>query len=255
MTELAGKRALVTGGSRGIGAAIATALAEKGASVAITYERSADRADQVVRSIVAAGGTAIAIQADSADPAAVKRSVDDAATRLGGLDILVNNAGIARYSPIADFPIDDIDAMLAVNVRGPILAAKVAIPHLGAGARIISIGSGGADRIVGAPGAVYYMTKSALQSFTRGLAQELGAGDITVNLVPARLDQHGHESARRRGSRLPARPHPARPLWSAGGCGGSGRLSRIARGAAHHGRDHQRRWRCVDLTGTGTGSR
>ncbi|WP_420141664.1 SDR family NAD(P)-dependent oxidoreductase [Sphingomonas sp.] len=181
--ELAGKRALVTGGSRGIGAAIAAALADKGAEVAITYERSGDRAAALVESITAKGGKAHAIQADSADPAAIQASVDTAVERLGGLDILVNNAAIARYSPIADFPVEDIDALLAVNIRGPILTTKAAIPHFKAGARVINIGSGGADRIVGAPGTVYYMTKSALQSFTRGLAQELGPRDITVNLV------------------------------------------------------------------------
>jgi NAD(P)-dependent dehydrogenase (short-subunit alcohol dehydrogenase family) len=183
MSELFGKRALVTGGSRGIGAAIALALAEKGADVAITYERSADRAAEVVRSIEGLGRKAVAIQADSADPAAVKRSVDDAAAALGGLDILVNNAGIALYATIADFAVADIDALLKVNVRGPILAAQAAIPYLGQGGRVITIGSAGAERIVGDTGTVYFMTKSALQSFTRGLARELGARDITVNLV------------------------------------------------------------------------
>ena len=183
MQDLAGKKALVTGGSRGIGAAIATALADKGAAVAITYERSAESAAQLVAAIQGKGGTAIAIQADSADPAAIQRSVDEAARALGGLDILVNNAAIARNNSIADFAVEDIDALLAVNVRGPVLATKAAIPHLGAGARVITIGSAGADRIVGATGTVYYMTKSAMQSFTRGLAQELGPRDITVNLV------------------------------------------------------------------------
>jgi len=183
MQELTGKRALVTGASRGIGAAIAIALADKGADVAITYERSAERAAQLVETIETKGRKAVAIQADSADPAAIQRSVDQAADVLGGLDILVNNAAIARYSTIADFPVEDIDALLAVNVRGPVLAAKAAIPHLKAGARIITIGSAGADRVVGTPGTVYFMTKSALQSFTRGLAQELGPRDITVNLV------------------------------------------------------------------------
>lgn len=183
MQELAGKRALVTGGSRGIGAAIATALADKGADVAITYERSAERAAQLAAAIEQKGRRAVAIQADSADPVAIQRAVDQAAEVLGGLDILVNNAAIARYNTIADFPVEDIDALLAVNVRGPVLAAKAAIPYLKAGARIVNIGSAGADRIVGAPGTVYYMTKSALQSFTRGLAQELGPREITVNLV------------------------------------------------------------------------
>ncbi|MBR0646520.1 SDR family NAD(P)-dependent oxidoreductase [Plastoroseomonas hellenica] len=183
MTELAGKRALVTGASRGIGAAIALALAEKGADVAITYERSADRAAEVVRAIEGKGRKAIAIQANSADPVAVRRSVDGAAEALGGLDILVNNAGIVLYDAIAEVSVADIDALLAVNVRGPVLTAQAAIPHLKAGGRIISIGSAGAERIVGDTGTVYYMTKSALHSFTRGLARELGSRDITVNLV------------------------------------------------------------------------
>ncbi|QOG05258.1 SDR family oxidoreductase [Aureimonas sp. OT7] len=183
MTDLAGKRALVTGGSRGIGAAIALALAEKGAAVAITYEHSVERAAQVVEAVARKGGKAVAIKADSGDPAAIQRAVDEAAEKLGGLDILVNNAAIARFSPIADYPVEDIDAQLAVNVRGPILASKAAIPHLPAGGRIINIGSAGAERIVGSPGTVYYMTKSAIQSLTRGLAQELGPRDITVNTV------------------------------------------------------------------------
>ncbi|MBX4862592.1 SDR family oxidoreductase [Rhizobium sophorae] len=183
MTELAGKRALVTGGSRGIGAAIALALADKGADVAITYERSADRAAEVVRAIEGKGRKALAIQADSADPAAVKRSVDEAAQALGGLDILVNNAAIALYGAIADVSVEQIDALLDVNVRSPLLASQAAIPYLQAGGRVITIGSVGAERIVGDTGTVYFMTKSALHSFTRGLARELGSRDITVNLV------------------------------------------------------------------------
>ena len=183
MTDLAGKRALVTGGSRGIGAAIALELADKGADVAITFEQSADRAAQIVKAIKAKGRKAFAIQADSADPAAIKRSVDEAAGVLGGLDILVNNAGIALYGTIAEFKVTDIDALLAVNVRAPVLASQAAIPHLKAGGRVITIGSAGAERIVGTTGTVYFMTKSALQSFTRGLAHELGPRDITANLV------------------------------------------------------------------------
>lgn len=183
MNELTGKRALVTGGSRGIGAAIALALAAKGADVALTYERSADRAADVVRGIEAMGRRGVSLQADSADPAAIKRSVDAAAAALGGLEILVNNAAIALYNTIEHFKVEDIDTLLAVNVRAPLLAAQAAIPHLGAGGRIITIGSAGAERIVGVPGTVYFMTKSALQSFTRGLAHELGPRDITVNLV------------------------------------------------------------------------
>jgi 3-oxoacyl-[acyl-carrier protein] reductase len=183
MSELLNKRALVTGASRGIGAAIALALAEKGADVAITYERSAERAADVVRAIEARGRRAIAIQADSADPAAVKRSVDEAAQSLGGLDILVNNAAVAIYDKIADVSVAHIDTLLNVNVRSPVLAAQAAIPYLKEGGRIISIGSVGAERVVGDTGTMYFMTKSALHSLTRGLARELGARDITVNLV------------------------------------------------------------------------
>lgn len=183
MIDLNGKRALVTGGSRGIGAAIARTLAEHGADVALTFQNSADRAAAVVASIEAQGRRGIAIQADSADPAAIRRSVDAAVKGLGGLDILVNNAAIALYAAIADIKVEDIDALLAVNVRGPLLATQAAIPHLGPGGRVITIGSVGADRIVGSTGTVYYMTKSALQSFTRGLAQELGLRDITANLI------------------------------------------------------------------------
>src|SRR5438067_827013 len=149
MKSLSGKRALVTGGSRGIGAAIARTLAENGADVAITYQTAADSAQAVVASVKEFGQKGIAIQADSADPAAIKRSVDEAVSALGGLDILVNNAGIARYNLIADFTVEDIDALFAVNVRGTLLATQAAIPHLTVGGRVITIGSAGAERSVG----------------------------------------------------------------------------------------------------------
>lgn len=183
MSELAGKRALVTGASRGIGAAIALALADRGADVAITYERSVERAADVVRAIEAKGRRAVAIQADSADASAVKRSVDEAAEALGGLDILVNNAGIARGGPVAEMSLADIDAILDVNVRSVVLASQAAIPHLEEGGRIISIGSCLAERVPFPGVTVYSMSKSALLSFTRGLARELGPRGITVNLV------------------------------------------------------------------------
>ena len=183
MSELAGKRALVTGASRGIGAAIALALAERGADVAITYERSAERAAEVVRAIEGQGRRGLAIQADSADAEAVKRSVAAASAELGGLDILVNNAGIARGGPVAEIALADIDALLAVNVRSVVLASQAAIPHLGEGGRIISIGSCLGERVPFPGVTVYSMTKSALLSFTRGLARELGPQGITVNLV------------------------------------------------------------------------
>jgi 3-oxoacyl-[acyl-carrier protein] reductase len=144
---LTGKRALVTGASRGIGAAIAKALAAAGADVAITYEKSAELAADVVKDIEAEGRRGIAIQADSADASAVQASVQKTVEALGGLDILVNNAGILRMGDVKDISVEDIDATLNVNVRAPIVAAKAAIPHLKAGGRIISIGSYFADRV------------------------------------------------------------------------------------------------------------
>jgi 3-oxoacyl-[acyl-carrier protein] reductase len=186
---LKGKRALVTGASRGIGASIAKALAAEGADVAITYEKSADRAAEVVRSIEAYGRRAVAIQADSADVAAVQASVEKTVAALGGLDILVNNAGILRVAELKDMSIEDIDAILDVNVRAPIVASKAALAHLGKGGRIITIGSFFADRVPASVLSVYAGSKSALVAFTKGLARELGPKEITVNLVqPGSID-------------------------------------------------------------------
>ena len=183
MSRLAGKRALVTGGSRGIGAAIARRLAAEGADVALTYERSADKAGAVVKEIEALGRQGFAIAADSADPAAVTRAVDEAAKALGGLDILVNNAGIFRGGPVADWSLADIDATLAVNVRAVVLASQAAAAHLGEGGRIISTGSCLADRVVEPGATLYAMSKAALIGFTKGLARDLGPRGITVNIV------------------------------------------------------------------------
>lgn len=183
MSELVRKRALVTGASRGIGAAIARALAEKGADVAITYEHSTARATGVVQEIQRGGRKALAIQADSADPAAVKRSVREAVEGLGGLDILVNSVGIARVGAFVDLSLADIDALLNVNVRSAVLATQAAIPHLGQGGRIITTGSNAAERAPFPGLAGYSLTKSALLGLTRHLARELGPKGITVNLV------------------------------------------------------------------------
>jgi 3-oxoacyl-[acyl-carrier protein] reductase len=180
---LKGKRALVTGASRGIGAAIAKALAAAGADVAITYEKSQALAAEVVKAIEAQGRKGVAIQADSADAAAVESSVQQAVQALGGLDILVNNAGILRIGDVEQLSLEDIDAMLAVNVRAPIVAAKAAIPHLPQGGRIISIGSYFAERVPASILGVYAGTKSALVAFNQGLARELGPKGITANLV------------------------------------------------------------------------
>jgi len=186
---LAGKRALVTGASRGIGAAIAKALAAEGADVAITYEKSAESAAKIVDAIKASGRKAVAIQADSADVAAVQASVDKTVKELGGLDILVNNAGILRLGGLNDISLADIDAQLNVNVRSPIVASKAALPHLGKGGRIITIGSYFADRVPSPVLGVYAATKSALAAFTKALARELGPRNVTVNLVqPGSID-------------------------------------------------------------------
>ena len=186
---LQGKRALVTGASRGIGAAIAKALAAEGADVAITYEKSADGAAKVVDAIRAGGRKAVAIQADSADVAAVQASIAKTVAELGGLDILVNNAGILRLGGLNDIALADIDAQLNVNVRSPIVASKAALPYLGKGGRIITIGSYFADRVPSPVLGVYAASKSALTAFTKALARELGPRDVTVNLVqPGSID-------------------------------------------------------------------
>jgi NAD(P)-dependent dehydrogenase (short-subunit alcohol dehydrogenase family) len=183
MIDLKGKRALVTGGSRGIGAAIAQALAENGADVAITYQNSRERADKIVSSIEKLGRLGLAVQADSADPDAIKRAVNETVETLGGLDILVNNAAVGLAGPIADIDLVKFQIMMDVNVRGPLAFAQAAIPHLPNGGRIISIGSGLGDRVPFPGVTAYAMSKSALLSFTRGLARELGPQGITVNLV------------------------------------------------------------------------
>jgi NAD(P)-dependent dehydrogenase (short-subunit alcohol dehydrogenase family) len=187
--SLTGKRALVTGASRGIGAAIAKALAAEGADVAITYEKSADSAAEVVRAIKAQGRKGVAIQADSADAAAVQASVDKTVAELGGLDILINNAGILRLGELKDISVADIDALLNVNVRSPIVASKAALAHLGKGGRIITIGSYFADRVPSPVLGMYAASKSALIAFTKALAREVGPKDVTVNLVqPGSID-------------------------------------------------------------------
>ena len=186
---LTGKRALVTGASRGIGAAIAKALAAEGADVAITYEKSAQSAAEVVNAIKAKGRRAVAIQADSADATAVRASIDKTVAELGGLDILVNNAGILRVGGLSDLSSADIDALLDVNVRAPIIASKAALGHLGRDGRIITIGSYFADRIPAPIVGVYAASKSALIAFTKALAHELGPKEVTVNLVqPGSID-------------------------------------------------------------------
>lgn len=191
MNELTGKIALVTGGSRGIGAATALALATRGADVAFTYQRDTEAAARVVVEIKSKGGHALAIQATNADPVAIRRAVAETTETLGGLDILVNNAAAFDFAPLSDLTDEAIDRTLAVNVRGPLLAAQAALPHLRAGGRIISIGSNVAERVPFPGFSLYSLSKSAMTGMTKALARELGPRGITVNIVspgPTRTD-------------------------------------------------------------------
>ncbi|MEX6501798.1 3-oxoacyl-ACP reductase family protein [Pseudomonas zhanjiangensis] len=181
--NLAGKVALVQGGSRGIGAAIARRLADEGAAVAITFISSPDKAAELVRSIEAGGGRALAIQADSADAEAVRGAVNQTVEHFGRLDVLVNNAGVLAIAPIEAFSLEDFDRTLAVNVRSVFVASQEAARHMGDGGRIITIGSTNAERMPFAGGSVYAMSKSAIVGLTRGLARDLGPRGITVNNV------------------------------------------------------------------------
>ncbi|MEH2010046.1 3-oxoacyl-ACP reductase family protein [Nostoc sp.] len=180
---LAGKVALVTGGSRGLGAAIAKRLAHDGAAVALTYTSSPQKADEVVLAIEAAGGKALALAADSADVEAVKHAVAETVNILGRLDILVNNAGVGAFAPIDQFSIDEFDRLVAVNIKGVFVATQEAIRHIGEGGRIIMIGSVSSDSTPFAGISVYALTKGAVASFTRGLARDLAPRGITVNNI------------------------------------------------------------------------
>jgi 3-oxoacyl-[acyl-carrier protein] reductase len=182
MHDLTGKAALVTGGSRGIGAAIARTLAERGADVAITYANAADKAEAVVAKIEAAGRRGLALRADSIDPEAVVRAVERTADAFGRLDILINNAGIFSGPP-EKVTLAEIDRTLAVNVRAVFVASQAALGHMGAGGRIISIGSCLARRVPHGGVTLYAMSKSALVGFTKGLARDIGGRGITVNVV------------------------------------------------------------------------
>jgi 3-oxoacyl-[acyl-carrier protein] reductase len=187
--KLQGKIALVTGGSRGIGAAIAKRLATDGASVAITYTRGADAAASVVDEIEKSGGKAIAIQADATDVKSVQGAVEKTVATFGGLDVLVNNAGTAIPKPFEETSLEEIDSMFNINVRGVMVATQAALKHLKSGGRIITVGSCVGERIL-TPGLVAYSaTKGAVKMFTQGLSREVGKRGITVNNVqPGPID-------------------------------------------------------------------
>jgi 3-oxoacyl-[acyl-carrier protein] reductase len=189
MSKLINKVALVTGGSRGIGAAIAKRLAADGAMVAITYTKGADAATSVVKAIERAGGKAIAIQADAADADAGKAAVEKTVATFGRLDVLVNNAGTAIPKAFAETTLEEMDRVLDINVRGVFVATHAALKHMNEGGRIIMIGSAVGERAV-APGLVpYAATKGAVKMFTQALSREVGSRGITVNNVqPGPID-------------------------------------------------------------------
>ncbi|MBY4948283.1 3-oxoacyl-ACP reductase FabG [Cupriavidus respiraculi] len=180
---LSGKVALVTGGSRSIGAAIARRLAADGAAVALTYSASPDKAADVVRAIEAAGGRALAIQADSGNPAAVRAAVAGAVEAFGGIDILVNNAGLALGGPIEEISLETYERMIAVNVTGVFVATQEAARHMKAGGRIVHIGSSMTRYAAFPTASLYTLTKGAISGFNRSLVRDLGPRGITVNTV------------------------------------------------------------------------
>jgi 3-oxoacyl-[acyl-carrier protein] reductase len=189
MSELSKKVALVTGGSRGIGAGVAKRLAREGASVAITYTRGAAAAATVVKEIESGGGKAMAIQADATDADAVTAAVEKAVATFGRLDVLVNNAGTAIPKTFEDTTLEEMDRVININIRGVFIATKAALKHMNDGGRIINIGSCVGERMMTPGLAAYSATKGAVKMFTQGLSRELGARRITVNNIqPGPID-------------------------------------------------------------------
>ena len=183
INKLEGKIAIITGGSRGIGAAIAKRLAADGANVAITYTKGADAAASVVKEIERAGRKAIAIQADAADAEAVKAAVEKTVATFGRLDVLVNNAGTAIPKKFEETTLEEMDRLIDINIRGTFVATQAALKHMEDGGRIIMIGSSVGERMM-TPGLVpYSATKGAVKMFTQGLAREVGNRGITVNNI------------------------------------------------------------------------
>jgi 3-oxoacyl-[acyl-carrier protein] reductase len=187
--KLAGKVAVVTGGSRGIGAAIAKRLAADGASVAVTYSKGTEAAGAVVETVKAAGGKAIAIQAEAANAGAVKAAIEKAVETFGRLDVLVNNAGTAIPKKFEEATLEDLDRVIDINLRGTLFATQSALKHMQNGGRIIMIGSCVGERMMTPGLAAYAATKGAVKMFTQGLSREVGDRGITVNNIqPGPID-------------------------------------------------------------------
>ena len=187
--SLDGKIALVTGGSRGIGRAVVKLLAARGAAVALTYGKSADAADDLVKEVERAGGRALAVRANAADKAAVGAAVERAVGEFGRLDILVNNAGVAKAGTLAEMADEDFEWLLDVNVRGVWHTTKAALAHLNDGGRVVIVGSAVGERIPFPGSSAYGMTKHAVVGLTKGWARDLAGRKITVNAVePGPID-------------------------------------------------------------------
>ncbi|MGN7877645.1 SDR family NAD(P)-dependent oxidoreductase [Sinorhizobium sp. GL28] len=183
VTSLKNKVALVTGGSRGIGAAIAKRLADEGATVAVTYSQSKAKAEALVAEITKGGGRALAILADNRDPGAVEAAVGAVAEKHGRIDILVNNAGVFDAGTVTEVTAEDFDRTIDVNVKAVFLATRAAAAHMPEGGRVISIGSNLAARVPWPGMSLYVLSKSALVGFTKAVARDLGPRGITVNIV------------------------------------------------------------------------
>ncbi len=233
--HLSGKTALVTGGSRGIGAACARLLAARGAAVVVTYSKSAEQAEKVVASITGSGGAAYAIKADAADADAARAGIAQAVEKLGGrLDILVNNAGIAEHGPVGVLPDTAFERMVDVNIRGVWHTTSAAVAHLGEDGRIVNIGSFFSERIPFPGASAYGMTKHAVAGMTKGWARDLAGRRITVNTVepgPIETEANPDEGElvcpdQGRGATRPLRP--------AGRDRRSRRVPRLAGGGLHH---------------------
>ena len=181
--RVGGKVALVTGGSRGIGAGIVRRLAVDGAGVAFTYATSGAKAQELVREVEASGGNAIAFKADSGSAEELQNVVNQTVSKLGSLDIFVSNAGILKIALLDQFTLEDFDQMLAVNVRAAFVGIQAAARDMKDGGRIITIGSNTAIRTAFPGASVYTMTKSALTGLVRGAAIDLAPRSITVNNV------------------------------------------------------------------------
>lgn len=183
MSKVPNKVALVFGGSRGIGAAIVSRLAKSGHAVAFTFVSREDKANELVNAIAAEGGSAVAIKADSSDPEQIRNAVDKAVQRYGKIDVLVVNAGIFTLGTIDAVPLEQLDQMLNVNVRGVFLAIQASVPHLHDGGRVITIGSNVTMRTGMAGASVYQFTKAAIAAMVKGIALDLAPRAITVNNI------------------------------------------------------------------------